>query len=263
MNRLGVKTQNELRTLVQLLETNSNIEIEGIYTHMATTGVYDPYYDKQIEKWNLLLDCIDLSRIKIVHLGRSLTLVNHAKLPFVNGIRLGIIMYGFNGSMKVQGGIVGFLKEKKRNHYLKKNHISESIRTNDLKLSTAFGLYTEVMAVKSVKKGEVIGYGAGYLALEDMKIAILPIGYADGMDKSFGFVMIGKNKCPIIGDICMDMTIVKVPSSVHLHDRVEIFGDTISVKAASSLRGVNAYHLFTSITSRVARVYNDLTEIEY
>ena len=96
-----------------------------------------------------------------------------------------------------------------------------------------------------------------------MIVATLPIGYADGMNNKMKYVSINNKKYSIIGDICMDMTLVKVDTSVHIHDKVEIFGSSISIKSLSSLLGTNAYHILTSITTRVPRVYSDNKEIKY
>jgi len=260
MNRLGMKSNKEVREAISLLEENTSIIIEGIYTHMATTGVYDYYFDKQVEKFRELTKEIDLSKIEIVHLGRSLTLVNHPKMDFVNGIRLGIVMYGFNGSIPKRKGFKAFISEIKRDKFLKKYNVSKTFRQNDLKLKTAFKLYTEVMSLKKIKSGEFVGYGAHFIANKDMTVATLPIGYADGMDSSLKYVSINNKKYRIIGEVCMDMTMVEVDSNVRLHDKVEIFGDYISVKSAALNRGFNIYHLFISITSRVPRIYKDGTE---
>lgn len=262
MSRLGIKNQEELQEVISLFK-DSNIEVEGIYTHMATTGISDFYYDKQMNKFIELTKNIDLSSIKIIHLGRSLTLVNHEKPTFVNGIRLGIIMYGLNGSISPSNGLRGKIRECKRNYLIKKYNISKTERENDLKLKTAFSLYTEVMSLRKIEKGDFVGYGAKYIAKEDMLVATLPIGYADGMDASFKDVVINGKKYPIIGEICMDMTSIAVDETVKLHDKVEIFGDTIKVREAGRKIGKNAYHVFTSITTRVPRVYSDKTEIKY
>lgn len=261
MNRLGIKTKEEFEKTVALLENNPAFLIEGIYTHMATTGVYDIYYDKQVDTFLDILKGLDLTKIPIIHLGRSLTLVNHAKLDIVTGVRLGIILYGFNGSLPVQKGIRGFLSEAKRNRFLKKYHVSETIRQNDLKLNTAFYLYTTVMSLKKIKMGEFVGYGAKFIAKEDSFIATIPIGYADGMTKDLKYVSIHGTKYKII-DVCMDMTMLFVDSHVKLHDKVEIFGNTISIRQAANNIGENAYHLFIRITTRVPRVYQEI-EIKY
>ena len=262
MNRLGMKTKKELKEVISLLEEKNSFFIEGIYTHMATTGIHDIYYDKQVNTFLELIEEIDLNKIPIVHLGRSLTLVNHPKLDFVTGVRLGIILYGFNGSISIRGGFKGWLSDKKREQFLKKYHVSQTIRQNDLKLKTAFCLYTEVMSLKKVEKNEFVGYGAHFVTNKDILVATIPIGYADGMKKSLKYVSIHDKKYTII-DVCMDMTMILVDENVKLHDKVEIFGNTISIKEASKNIGENAYHLFIGVTSRVPRIYQEKIEIKY
>ena len=257
MNRLGFKEKEELTKVIDLLKENKNIYLEGIYTHMATSGINDIYYDKQINKFIDLTK--DIKEIPIVHIGRSMTLVNHPKLDNVNGVRLGICMYGFNNSIPTPTG----LRKVRRNLRLKKMNISESILTNNLNLKTAFTLYTEVMSIRKVKQGEFVGYGANYIANEDIIVATLPIGYYDGIDKDMKYVSINNKKYEIIGDICMDMTIIKVDDTVKLHDQVEVFGDSIPIKEVARNMQTNAYHVLTGISTRVPRVYDNNKEIKY
>lgn len=259
MNRLGFKDKEELTQAVNLLNKAKNIYLEGIYTHLATSGVNDIFYDKQINNFKYLTSDLDLSKIPIVHLNRSITLAHHHKLPFETGTRLGIIMYGFSNSMPEPTG----LRKIKRNLLLKIKKISPSILTNHLNLHTAYSLYTEVMSLRHIKAGEFVGYGANYLAKEDHIVATLPIGYVDGINSSMKYVSINNQKYEIIGDICMDMTLVKVDQSVKLHDTVEIFGKNISIKSVAQNMNSNAYHLLTGITTRVPRVYQDNKEIKY
>lgn len=259
MSRLGFTNKEELNESINLLKDNRNILLEGIYTHIATSGINDIYYDKQISAFNYLTKDINLKEIPIIHIGRSMTLVNHSKLDFVNGIRLGICMYGFNNSIKEPTG----LRKFKRDRLLKKLNISETTLTNDLNLKTAFSLYTEVMSIRNVKKGSFVGYGANYIANEDIIVATLPIGYVDGMNKLMKYVSINNKKYEIIGDICMDMTMIKIDDTIKLHDKVEIFGDNISIREVSRRLNTNAYHIVTGITTRVPRVYDDKTEIKY
>lgn len=253
MNRLGFNNREELNDAISIIKQNKFIHIEGIFTHLATSGISDIYYDKQINKFKYLTKDIDLSKIEIVHINRSITLVHHEKLPFETGVRLGIIMYGFSQSIKEPTG----LRKIKRDLMLKIKKISPVNLTNNLKLKTAYTLYTEVMSTKQIKKGSTIGYGTKHIAKEDCKIAILPIGYADGMTNKLKYVSINNKKYQILGDVCMDMTIIKIDDTVKLHDKVEIFGDHISIREASRNIGTNAYHLLTSITSRVPRVYKE------
>ncbi len=251
MNRLGFKNEDELLEAFSLLKSSENTEIEGIYTHLATSGVNDIYYDRQMANFKNLTKNINLSEIPIVHIGRSIILVHHDKPDFVNGVRLGICMYGFSGSLPEPSG----LRKIKRDFLLKKKGISKSILSNDLDLKTAFSLYSQVISVKKIKKGEFVGYGADFIANEDMTVATLAIGYFDGMSKKLKNVIINDEKCEIIGEICMDMTAVKVPDTVKCGDKAEIFGDKISIRDAAKNLGVNAYRVFTSISHRVPRIY--------
>lgn len=259
MSRLGFTDPTSLTEAYNLITNTKNLYLEGIYTHLATSGLNDIYYDKQIKRFEYLTSNIDLKTIPIVHLNRSITLNHHEKLPYETGTRLGILMYGFNSSIPTPTG----LRKIKRNILHKINHISETILNNNLKVKPAYSLYTEVMSLRTINKGVFVGYGANYIAKESMIIATLPIGYADGMNNKMKYVSINNKKYPIVGDVCMDMTLVKVDSSIHLHDKVEIFGSSISIKSVSSLLGTNAYHILTGITTRVPRVYSDNKEIKY
>ncbi len=260
MNRLGFKDKNEVKEVFDKL-TNSNITLEGIYTHFGTSGMWDKYYDNAIEKFKEITSLIDLTKIPIIHLSRSLTLVTHPKIDFANGVRLGIAMYGFDQNMNEPTG----LRKIKRNMYLKKHHISPITFKNNLKLKTALTLHSTVMATKEVKQGEYISYGAKYIANENTKIAILPIGYADGLLKENEnlTVKINDREYKIVGEICMDMIAVKIDDKVKINDDVIIYDN---IKKRSKELHVSAYTLLTSITTRVPRVYKEkekIIEIKY
>ncbi|MBR3897699.1 MAG: alanine racemase [Bacilli bacterium] len=260
MNRLGFKDKNEVKEVYDNLK-NSNIKLEGIYTHFGTSGMWDKHYDEAIEKFKEITSLIDLNTIPIVHLSRSLTLVTHPKIDFATGVRLGIVMYGFDQNMKEPEG----LRLIKRNRYLKKYNISPISYTNNLKLKTAFSIHSTIMCTKYVKKGEYVGYGAKYTAKEDIKIAIIPIGFADGINKNSSnlTVKINNKEYPIIGEIGMDMITVKIDESIKTKDKVIIFDD---VKKRAKELNLSAYCLLTSITNRVPRVYKEkekYTEIKY
>jgi len=259
MNRLGFKDKDEVTETVNILKTNKSIFLEGVYTHIGTSGLTDIYYDKSIEKFQELTSDINLKEIPIVHLNRSITLVHHKIYPFETGVRLGIIMYGFSQSIQEPTG----LRKLKRDLLIKRLGISESILSNDLDLHTAFSLYSEVISIRKVTKGEYVGYGANYIAKDDIIVATIPIGYNDGMKQSMKYVSINNKLYEFIGDICMDMIMVRIDESVKLYDKVEIFGNNISLKDVTRRTNSNAYHLLTSITTRVPRLYSDNTEIKY
>lgn len=261
MNRLGFKTTKSLDKAVKILSENSKVHLEGIYSHFATSGISDKHWDDQLNKFKDITENIDLAKIPIVHLGRSLTLVNHKKIDFCNGIRLGIVMFGFSQNMK-KGN---FLHELKRKMLIKKYNISETALTNSLKLKTAFSLYSTVMSVREISAGEFVGYNANFIAKENAYIATLPIGYADGVTKDFKYVYIKNKTYEIVADT-MDMIMVKVDNRVKVGDKVEIFGNNIKVSEVTRRLNINAYHLFNQITNRVPRIHirdNYEEEIKY
>ena len=223
--------------------------------------MWDKHFDDGLLAFKEITSLIDLTKIPIIHLGRSLTLVQHPKPDFVNGIRLGIIMFGFDQKMSEPTG----LRLIKRNHYLKKNGISPITYSNNLELKTAFSLHSEIMCIKDVMAGEYVGYGAKYTATENIKLGIMPIGFADGLIKQNEGLNVNINgkEYPIIGELGMDMTTVLIDESVKLYDEVIIYTD---IKKRTKELGISAYQLFTQISTRVPRVYkekNKLTEINY
>lgn len=259
MNRLGIKNKDEVTETVNLLKNAKNIVLEGIYTHIGTSGLTDIYYDKSIKKFEEITSDINLKEIPIVHINRSITLVHHKIYPFETGVRLGIAMYGFSQSIPNPKG----LRKLKRDLLIKRLGISESILSNNLDLHTAFSLYSEVISIRYATKGEYVGYGANYIVKEDMIIATIPIGYNDGIKGSMKYVSINNKRYEIVGDVCMDMITVKVDETVKLNDKVEIFGNDISIKEVATRTNSNAYHLLTGITNRVPRIYSDNFEIKY
>lgn len=255
MNRLGFQNQEELEEAVKIIR--EHYVLEGIFTHLATLGISDPYYDRQINTFLKLTENIDLKSIPIVHVGRSLTLIHHPKLSFCNGIRLGILMYGFNQSPKKDSSIKGKLRTLKANMRIKKYHISETTLDTNVKVKTAFSLYTEVMEIQNIREGESTGYGVSYKAKENHKVAICPIGYADGFSRrnSGRFVWINTQKYEIIGSVNMGMIQIKVDDNVKVGDIVELVGEHIPVTYASNFIGTTPYEYMCMMHEMVPRVY--------
>lgn len=256
MSRLGINNKNDFNIVISNLAKNSNLFLEGIYTHFATSGINDKHWDNQLDKFKEITKDIDLSRIPIVHLGRSLTLVNHEKIPFCNGTRLGIAMYGMSQSMPISHGLKSFLRDFRNNRNRKKLNISATTTTNNLNLSPAITLYSEIIDIKKIKKDDIVGYGALFTAPNDMTIATISIGYADGIPKNIKHVVINNKKYNIVGEMCMDMICAQVDDNVKLYDKVTLLGgEHLPVKTVAKECGISSYSLFTNIGNRVPRVY--------
>jgi len=258
MNRIGFKDKNEISEIYEKLKNKENIEVEGIFTHFATLGINDKEWDNQLEKFKEITSLINLKEIPIVHLSKSAAFINHPKIDFSNGIRLGIAMYGYDSTPKFSNkGLKNKLREIKRRLYKKKKKISQTITELPIELKPAYKMYTEVMQVKNVKKGEFVGYGAGYRSKEDEIIGILPVGYDDGIfRKSKGrYVAINNKRYQLIGDIGMGMCAAKIDNSVKMYDKVTLIGDEIPIKEVSRHNETIVYEIMCNVGKQIPRVY--------
>lgn len=268
MNRLGFKEKDELNEIYSKLKNKENIEIEGIFTHFATLGINDKEWDKQLENFKKITNDINLKEIPIVHLYKSAAFINHEKLDFANGIRLGIAMYGYYSEPKYNTkGIKNKLREIKRKINKRKNNISKTTIKLPIELKPAFKMYTEIIQVKKLKKGEFVGYGAKYRANQDELIGIMSVGYDDGIfRKSTGrYVAINNKKYQIIGDVGMGMTAVKIDNTINMYDKVTLIGDEISIRDVAIHNETSIYETMCNIGKQIPRVYikaNKITSIE-
>lgn len=261
MNRLGFKNSNDFYKAYSALKDKKNVIVEGVYTHLATSGIKDQHYSQQISKFLEITSMVDLNDIPIVHIDRSLTMVVHDKLPFVNGARIGITLYGFKQNIPTGN----LLTRIKRSIAQRKYNISNVHLMNNLDIKFAFRVYSRVMEIRNATKGEFCGYGADYIVTEDVKIATIPVGYADGITKNFKYVFIHNVPCEIISE-CMDMIMVKVPNNVKIGDKVEIIGKNQSIKDLCLRTNMVGHKLLNQFSNRLPVVYkylNDSIEVKY
>lgn len=258
MNRLGFKDKKELTEIYTELKDKENIEIEGIFTHFATLGINDKEWDNQLEKFKEITSEINLKEIPIVHLSKSAAFINHPKIDFTNGIRLGIAMYGYDLTPKYSNkGLKNKLRALKRKINKNKNNISQTITELPIELKSAFKMYSEVIQIKNIKKGEFVGYGASYRAKEDETIAIIPVGYDDGIFRNSRgrCVSINNKRYSMIGDVCMGMISVRVDNTVKMYDKVAIIGDAVPINEVAKHNRTSIYETMCNIGKQIPRVY--------
>ena len=222
MNRLGIKEKEELD---KIINTPSSIKIKGIYTHIYNADDSDTT-NKQIDKFKEITENINLNDIEMVHIAQSDTLINYPKIDFCNGCRLGIIMYGLTDS--------------------------------NLELLDTIELCSEIIDIKKLKKGETVSYNGIYEATtDDELIGIVSIGYADGVNRHLtgAYIYINDKKYKIVGNICMDMLMVKIDDTVNIHDKVYIYKDINHIKYLSNYLDTIPYELICNISKRVPRIY--------
>lgn len=224
MNRLGISNNKELIDTILYLK-KYNTYIEGIYTH-----IYDV---NSKEKTNLQLEIFEkkvlennLEDIPIIHCQASDGITDYNKPDFVNGCRLGIIMYGF---------------------------------TNDksLNLKSTFKVHSQIIQIQKLKENETVGYNGLYKGNKNDLIGIIPIGYADGITrKNTGRTIYINNKAyPIVGNICMDMLFAKIDNSIKLYNEIEIIKDIEHIKEIANHLETIPYEVLCSISNRVPRIY--------
>lgn len=253
MNRFGFKDKNDVKYVFD--NSNECVKLIGIYTQLYSGAGNS--LKKELEQFKDLTSLINLNKIDIVHIDRSLTLEQHEKIEFANGIRLGILMYGFNKYR--------YPLSWKRKLYNKIFRIKDNYKESILNLDTVLKFYTEVIETKKVSRNEIIGYGGMYDNKSDVIVGILPYGFADYLFINKNYVYINGKKYNIVVNY-MDVTSVIIDENVKVGDKVEIFGDNISIREASRLANANVYKTICSITNRVPRVYvynDERKEIEY
>ncbi len=237
MNRLGIKEKDVFDEVYRKIINNEYITLEGIYTHLSTVGLHDKVYDNEVEKFKYITRNINLSDIPIIHLTSSANLISHDKIEFTNGVRLGSILYGYNPTIRTSNkGIVNIIRNI-RNKLIQNVYNLSKVHTNvEINIKPAFKMYTNILQIKAVKKGEYVGYGLSYKAKENIMIAIVPIGYNNGI--GFGInshqVMINNKKYNVIGQTSMNMMIILIDDKVNINDKVEIINDILTTRTVAS-----------------------------
>ena len=223
MNRLGVNNKDEFNSMYQIIK-NSNLVLEGIYTHIYNSSNTN-ITEKQFRKFEQITSDINLEEIDIVHISASDATIEYPKLPYANGCRFGIAMYGF-------------------------------VENDELDLLPTFSLYSEVIQINNIEN-ETVGYNGTYKTNSKEKIAVIPIGYADGIiRKNTGRnVYINEKTYEIVGNICMDMLFVKVDDSVKVGDKVILIKDIEHIKQIAIYLDTIPYEVLCSIGKRVPRIY--------
>jgi alanine racemase len=233
MKRLGFEL-GELHQLADLLKSQPEIRIKSLYTHLAESdNLRDNRFTKlQISRFNQAYEFISKSlNYKVErHVLNSEGISNFPEAQY-EMVRLGIGMYGISSNPQVKR-----------------------------KLKPVMKWVSAISQIKSIQKGDSVGYNRTFVAREPGKIAIVPVGYADGFRRSLGNgkggVYIKNHFCPTVGRVCMDMIMVDVSSiAVQQGDLVEIIGPNQPIEKFAKLMETIPYEVMTGISKRVHRVY--------
>jgi alanine racemase len=232
MHRLGFDIA-ELPVILSLLRDQSGVSVRSCFSHLA--GADDRHHDAFTESQLTLFRRIavgleaGLGHPVLKHILNSAGIQRFPENQ-MDMVRLGISLYGIPA---VEG----------------------------TPLRRVSSLRTTILQIRSVAAGESIGYGRKDYVDRRSRIAILPVGYGDGLNRRLGnrvgMVVIQGTRCPIIGNICMDTCMVDVTDTAGAAegDRAVIFGEELSIEEIAAQLDTIPYEILTSVSSRVKRIY--------
>jgi alanine racemase len=237
MNRLGFRHDNLRRTLPELA-ASANLAIDAVYTHFATADDPEsPAFALQRERFEQVgpvLESLGI-RPRARHAANSAALLRDERVWY-DFIRPGLLLYG-----AVPPPLAATVP-----------------------LRPALSLHTRIVHVKGIRPGEGIGYGLHGSVARPMTVAVVPAGYADGLDRRLagnGWMLVRGRRAPIVGSVCMDMTTIDVTGlDVSPGDEVVIIGDqgeeSIGVREMAAAIGTIPYELLCRVGSRIERLYD-------
>ncbi|GAA8942124.1 alanine racemase [Helicobacter pylori] len=244
MHRLGLEPNFKSIEIIKKIRALKSLEIEGIFTHLSNADAKIKTHAKnQMKAFNAFLEQLLDQKIEFQyrHAYNSagiLSLCNGNENRFLNLYRPGIMLYGFYPS----------------------NGMKE---TCPIILKNVISLKAQIVQIRSVKKGEFIGYGEHFYTNEETLVGVLALGYADGLMRTLGNriqVAINNQLAPLIGKVCMDQCFVKLNNiQAKEGDEVILFGDK-SAKAndaneIAALLNTIPYETISTLSKRLERVY--------
>ena len=240
MSRIGFADKPESVEEIKRIAALSNIEIEGMFTHFARADETDksPAED-QLKRYLAFVELLEKAGVQIPlkHCSNSAGIIRMPEAN-LNMVRAGITIYGIYPSAEVERDIV--------------------------KLLPAMELKSHVAFVKDLPAGTAISYGGTFASETELRVATIPVGYADGYPRTLsnkGWVLIHGQKAPILGRICMDQFMVDVThiADVKHGDEVTLIGkdgdECIHIDELGDLSGRFSYEFACDISKRVPRVY--------
>jgi alanine racemase len=240
MARLGIRSEriDEILALAREVHELPELELEGIFTHFAAADTADDTYTrKQLRRFKHVLQMLTDHGLRppIAHAANSAAMIKFPESHF-DMVRPGIVIYGLDPSNEVR--------------------LPEGFRP-------ALSFKTQVSQVKTIPAGEGISYGVTYVTERPMRIAVLPVGYADGFrraPRTWGSVLIHGQEAPIRGHVCMDQCMVDVTHipQTRMGDEVVLIGRqgeaALTAEMVAERLGTINYEVVSEILARVPRV---------
>lgn len=228
MNRLGFKNFEEITKVIKIAK-EKNIYIEGIYTHFHSSDKNDNSMQIQFEKFESLINQLNYD-FKWIHTSNSDAIFNFED-SISNAIRPGLALYGYSSS--------------------------------ETQLVPIMHFFSQITQRKRLFKNETVSYGATFTADEDMWIGVVPVGYADGLPLGLSNnynVYIHNISCPIIGKICMDQLMIRIPEDIS-SNTVTISGLINNFETMAKITNTITYEILTCLNIRIHRIFRLNNEI--
>lgn len=240
MGRLGL-LEREIAPFIERARSSKKIEILGLMSHFADDDLTDrPSVEDQIARFEKARNTIEAMEFKIplLHMANSVAILSLERAWF-DMVRPGIMLYGYSPSSQT---------------------------VTPTRLRPVMTLKTRIIHLKRVPAGTSISYGRTFTTRRESLIAVLPIGYADGYSRAWsnrGQVLIGGRRAPVVGRVCMDMTMADVTDipTVRLNDEAVLIGsqgsETLSADELARQLGTIPYEILCAVSNRVPRLYRE------
>ena len=234
MGRTGINLE-DLSEVINEITKSPRISVEGVYTHLSSAESDVEYTNKQISLFNNAVEQIKLyfKDVKYTHIFASSGILN-CSIDKSNMVRPGIVIYGHKPAI---------------------NNLKE------IELKPVTRLISEVSFIKEIPEETSISYGRTFVSDKKMKIATIPIGYADGIRRSLsnkGNVVINNKIANIVGTVCMDAILVDVTKieDVKVGDKVYIWdNEKITLEDVANKCNTIVYDILASVSNRVPRKF--------
>lgn len=235
MGRTGINP-SRVEEYINTIKGYSNIEINGMYTHLSSADIDFEYTEKQLKSFSTAVCNAQkiLGNLKYIHCSASNGILNFPNEKY-NLVRPGLILYGYDSC---EGAC-----EK-------------------LNLKPVCKLKSKITFLKEVAENTSIGYSRSFITKRKTKVATIPLGYADGMKRALsnkGEIVVRGKKAPIIGSVCMDSFMIDVTEieDVCVGDDVYIWDNNIiKVEDIANICGTINYEIISTISNRIPRIFN-------
>lgn len=220
MNRMGLKTKEEYKKILDYIKGSTIFEAVGVYTHFHSAD-NENYSKQQVKRFKEIYETYSYD-FEYVHICSSSAVLFNLDIAETSHVRVGIGLYGL---------------------------------VDDPNLVQVISLYSTIEIIKDVRVGEIVSYNANYKAHKETTVGVLPLGYSDGIIRK----NVGRNTfvdghyAEILGTVCMNSLMIELPSK-DVTKEVELIGEHITVKEIAAYLDTITYEVTTVLPPHIKRI---------